>query len=690
MVGRPDLYQGNILFYDYLASKRTPTFLNRNLVKALQCHQLEVNRLADRCSTSDLANTRLESHSSSTVGRTRWEMPSAQEFDTLVEDAKDKEAFVLEIKGIEPLSDRDRRSIARTASKKAHLFSLTVDVIITILEPNSAETCQRISRADVKMTGIRSENGQEILLAIRPITFKLNDLLRSMADKGETYPKPWNLMISINLRSHKDAEQLQSHMLPHQDIADGPANVVTSLIARHTNILKCPDSANRAAFLPFSAHGKQLKFGLKINLYWTKPKQGSILTAYNNRQRSTLLRPTDYPSPPLESPVRGDIGYLMIYAYPDRKIERRGLACPHCLSVRKYNTVDDLRLHLSLLHSNLKYEPRLLSNSGGIETWEWTCNVDTYQAEQQRASNAALDPREHQVVAPKIPFDQKSYLDEGNEAFQKEAQSGRNPTSQSSRNPPSQAAPVVALLRKPKAKLPNDVMERVKVERKRYKVPEAPANVTFFRSITKRPLQEGEYISESDDEVETDWIELKRSAQTNADTSILESTKRFLSVFEPFVTEERLQSNIHVGDAMVRFARSKAAVLWQNDTRTEFQMKLDDLFDNDIITEEIRSACLKIVEGNKPTAIPEPQRPSDALPTRNKGKGKARMTYQIVDFEGDVQMRDATHDDIVDKLPPYDQCLCGKDAMSTRGPPYVVCEGLVSNRNLYKLYREDS
>lgn len=61
------------------------------------------------------------------------------------------------------------------------------------------------------------------------------------------------------------------------------------------------------------------------------------------------------------------------------------------------------------------------STVDGVETWQFTSEVSDYHADYKRASNAAPDPREIQMLAPSVPFNQKKYLDESNDDFQKEA-----------------------------------------------------------------------------------------------------------------------------------------------------------------------------------------------------------------------------------------------------------------------------
>lgn len=664
---------GNILFCEYLCSKRNPPFLNRSLARSLQLNQRELEQAPpDRDSRSDFE-----------INRADWKMPDEENLDAMVANQESNRSLIVHINGIEPLKP-DKRSQGIPSKKKAVLFRLVVEVHITIFDPDRNDPCYRISNTEVAMLAMQTENGRDIKLAMPKSVIKLKDLLRSNGLGEEpsrrlSRPKPWNLLIAINFGGQKDAEQFFANMAPsHPSFQQ---NAPSRMVMRWIDILKCP-GVNTVQ--PLIVRDEQLDFGLKMSLYWTPPKDESVL-AMHNRQLKSSVRAAQYPTPPLEPGPSGH-NFEITFVYQDTSFTREGLVCPHC-SRSGFYELDALRMHLEAWHDMFKYRVKKEREEGGIQFWKFSCDVADHKADQQRASDRAPDPREIQMLAPKNPFDRQRYL-EGNKDFQKAAR-----LEKIYRPAALQRSTTAQLREKIKPRNPDEVQERPRVQgRKTYKVPKAPTSITFFRSITKRPLQEGEEISESDDEVDMDWVRLKKEAHMDLDSGIPEPTKRFLKAFDSFLIDERLQGDIHAADALIRFARAKANWLQQQKLLDEFQTKADELLGDKIITEEVHRASLDIV--NKELDILSEQLagldarmnrcPNPSLTTKDKGKGKAKvtatgiMTPQTADSDGDVEMQDVPAN-TKPLEPPYDQCLCGEDALAASiTSRIIVCENIVS------------
>ncbi|KAF2640749.1 hypothetical protein P280DRAFT_480248 [Massarina eburnea CBS 473.64] len=517
MVPRQDALLGNSIFYDYVLSKRNPTFLHRNLIQALRSHQQELETLESSGSGSGSNQSK-----SLPPARHNWKMPSSESLKSLVNQAQEMEAFVLEI------------------------------------------------------------------------------------------------------------------------------------------------------------------------------MDNSILAAYNRQTLGRVGR-SYLPTPPADN-------YELTFIYSDRTITHHDLVCPldHCTNQR-FATIDEIRMHLNMCHENLRYTPKNVSNADGVQKWKFTCENEIYRADNLRASNAAPDPRDIILLAPTNPFNQEKYL-AGNIDFQKAARLEKTaiPRTKSRLRP-----------RRP----PYKVLERVQPERK-VTVPKAPPGVSFFRTLTKRPIFEGEYLSESDNEVDMGWLEMKKQYAL-CKAGVGKTTERFLAVFDPFIKQERLEGDRHIGDAVLRFTRAKAALLWQHQTMEEFKVKLDQLLSDHLVSEDIHVACLQTLEKNKPSAFPtkykhdfskslatlDAKRSQTSLIAAQAGNGKSKdkrdrkgkakvvsesgqLTPQTVDSEGDVEMRGPHINPIAaeetNELPPYDLCLCGEDAISCNRL-FVVCDGLDCVRHAFHI-----
>jgi hypothetical protein len=329
------------------------------------------------------------------------------------------------------------------------------------------------------------------------------------------------------------------------------------------------------------------------------------------------------------------------------------------------------------------------------------------------------------MIPPPEPFNERLYLDEGNNEYQKKSRVNKvYTTSVAIMGLESNPVP-------PRRKPPDQVKDIPVKEKRRHPVPEAPAGITFFRSCSRRPLRAGEAISESDDEVDDTWIKLRKSAEFKKDEKIPEPTKHFLKAFDNHMWEEQLHSDLHLGDALIRFVRQQCSWIAQADIFDAFKEKMEELLQDNIISETIHAHCLATVTSAKSMATeasdiaqrlaqldvhpshedlyrnPSPVRHlasqtlALASAKRNKhakrtdkGKGKAKVTDTghltpiTADSDGDVDTRNQTLNSCADAKAgrevknalPYDKCVCGVDAQASdrnRKSPMLACANMV-------------
>ncbi|KAL1623806.1 hypothetical protein SLS54_004267 [Diplodia seriata] len=91
-------------------------------------------------------------------------------------------------------------------------------------------------------------------------------------------------------------------------------------------------------------------------------------------------------------------------------------------------------------------------------------------------------------------------------------------------------------------KKPMEVLDMPVVERKRHRVPKAPAGLRFYRSDSKRLLVEGELLSESDDEISENWLKLRRNLATK-DAEVATPAKIFMMKWDDYMQDEHLCKN---------------------------------------------------------------------------------------------------------------------------------------------------
>ena len=136
------------------------------------------------------------------------------------------------------------------------------------------------------------------------------------------------------------------------------------------------------------------------------------------------------------------------------------------------------------------------------------------------------------------------------------------------------------------------------VVRKKHRIPRAPEpGMKFFRTILRRPLEEGEMLSDSDMDIDETWLTLQHNETLDDLDNVTLSEKEFMKKFDEHFQAEQLCSNRYVGDALLRFTNANKPWLGQKDMRREFARKAAALRMDDIVTEKVVTECLDIIHG---------------------------------------------------------------------------------------------
>jgi hypothetical protein len=707
---RQNRFSGNILLYDYLSAKRARILLRRNLDRALRVHR----HLSENIDLQDFSR---DSHKLRSV----WEPPTWDALDEMVDRAKSKGSFILEVHAIKaaqckPPTERNEpakktRILLRTKSIMHATVISTLSNLPCFSMPGQSATLQGIARGAVIVDTER--------FIINPKSLIGNGLQFGTKDA-------YKLNISINIDTRNNAEELYNHLGVSPA---SPGNMSTRFSTTCDNIWKCPKNKVVLA-LRDSKGSLDLGLGLEVRMYWNSDDDGSILTTYNRHLRSQKQMDSSLVSP--SALQLRDATPKLVFVYDEKTITRHGLVCPHSgCETWKGSDISAVHVHLHTWHGYLEYEKKLNTDEDGQETWTFTCEVSDHRADRadHRASANADEPLDVRMQAPSEPFN--ASRDPSGDDYRRKAKVDKQYTA-------GRAAVTVPIdASNIRRKLPEHVAEMPPRKKKRYAVPEAPSGITFFRSFSKRPLATGEYISESDDEVDDSWLELRRIAEFDKDHNLPQSAKRFLKAFDTHMWREFVQSDIHAGESLVRFVQRKCEWIWTEDVFNTFRDKIDEMLEDLIITKEVHASCLKIVEAAKPTQAEEAQEISQRLAnlevrqmshdslcdgphttcTRrsrerashaisrgkpsdkatSKGKGKARVTETghltpvTADSDGDLEMREANlstetvrvdHDHNPGDTLPYDLCLCGEDALvSSRTSPLLACSSMVRESN---------
>jgi hypothetical protein len=658
MVGQRDRFSGNLLFYDYLAAKRNPVFLNRNLVRALEIDQYTLQPgVTHGLSGDDHRN------------RSKWRPPTPEILDDIMRRQEASTFFYLEPFSIKPCVQHNKanqRSRAEFSNKSRALFSIRCTIDVAIHHGDCEEPCAKRLDPGAILSGNERDGVTTLVVnaaPMDPITFEEMTRNYAYTDVKSTY----RMRLTINFSSMTDAAEFNKHLRPDH----AKRTISKQASAVWDDILKVPKGK---VILPLEDQQGPLHLGLEVAMYKICAQDTPALIEHNRRLRSEVLC-KKHPTPQRET------RYELTFVYGDKTVIYTKITCPHCLDRRKPADIDALRLHLDLWHDHLSY--RVVNHeidATGVQRWKFECEIATYKTDQ-RASDKAEEPFDVLVIPRQVPFDRRAYLDDSNDDYQRTARLDKSVKSTSERGLRTTTdAPLSIFKRKP----PSEIQPRAAVPKKKYLVPKAPDGIRFFRVVSKRPLNEGEYVSESDDDIDETWIQQRKAAEKERYSAWSKSRRVFLTAFDLFMYEEGLYSDVHAEAALIRFAQCKSTWLWQNQVCSEFKAKIDELRDDGIVSQAAHSTCMDIVRKAESSY-------TDDLHSQAEPR----------DLDGDMEMHGSTPNPSLhaanpldqrhpsQEIPqkpyaqttelPFNQCLCGLDALaSSRTGAVIECANLVS------------
>ncbi|KAF2660129.1 hypothetical protein K491DRAFT_674918 [Lophiostoma macrostomum CBS 122681] len=698
--------QGNIALYDHLQEKRQPTFLQRNLRRSLQLHQESVDHVA-----STQGHEHDDRHTFKDCCSPAHVHPWTHE--TMIERQSNKRSIKLNIRGIRRI--RGHVITAKEPSRKKALLytkevSISVDVGIQINTSTDNDTREGpiawdgrvipVFYGQAYLKGVRTSSGKEMHIhTAQKIVVATKDLSAESDGRRQ-------MSFHINFGDCSNVKDILECMDWRGRAMQPPSS---RWVAEWPDIRESqPDGQ---LFLPlfYFAKGdsmreakKELPLGLDVTVEYITHPGHSVLAACV-QQRKSELSSTRRPTKPTMAAPRM---YKVIYSWPNRmETHHNGLKCHHCPALT-FKDINELQLHLKGLHPNFEYAPN--KESGGDATVIWRMESEIAETKQKKQKNPkASDDEVLVILAPPRPFDAKQYLESGNNSWQlqarmKKAKSGARKTTNSgsgtSRGTGSGTAGEPPLRRR----APEDVLDRpLQSIKKKYPVPDTGGRITFFRAISKRRLNEGEVIEESEEEAEMEWLTYKTDASLNLDESLTKRAKKLMLEWNEAIRREKLQSEYFLGDALIRFTREKKTWIVKERLDREFGRFASELNRHHAITDEILRGCLTIIDtATEAISVERDTRATNTLdqsdnvpiPRLNKGKGKAKLTDwapptpRSTDDDGDVEMRDRDSSGPITTSvdePRCGVCICGREVSAHKGEDIIFCESLVCARQQF-------
>ena len=400
------------------------------------------------------------------------------------------------------------------------------------------------------------------------------------------------------------------------------------LVAKWQRLPHCPEN-ERESLLELLALQDEKKYkpklSLKIDASWMEP--ASVISLFNSELRNRasnaasceVANDASRGSSSSPAPTRNR---SLRKAEDDRSVPKalvniewvfEGLSdfmpqiqfddytCPLC-DGRTFRDASEFHFHLINSHDlfKFKYSQKFETNDQKQSVARGLIHVDVADNYEERAANTIKDFREMLWVKPRTPFNLEAFL-KGDESWLGKTSKRTSslavpyPRLESSRSVSgdrSRAEIPISAVTRPPEKVP-DLVPPV---RKQFRVPAAPAGVKFFRLLAKRPLEEGEMLSESDDDIDEEWLLRKHADTIDSFSDTLPEEKEFIQRFDRHMLREDVSSDLHASEALIRFCRLNRSWLRRRDMRLEFHKKAAALKMQGTLSASTIRACCKIID----------------------------------------------------------------------------------------------
>ncbi|KAJ9641866.1 hypothetical protein H2199_005079 [Coniosporium tulheliwenetii] len=535
-------FVGNACLYGFLDKYRNGTFLRRNISRSLDRHQ----KLLESANSDQLAN----GMQSGVDAESSWRFPSKDMLDKI--SKKQKPMLKIDVQGLRCMSKAQPKSKANNgeALVKTELVDVNNNsklrchcrVEITVWENGEGKSVVRRDFREAVLRVYPTVSGETVfdLDLDEPFYIEVSRLFVTV-DKGQHWKKTvtaeYTLEIKIHFTDIEDQDAVFCEMSKSSS-AYTRSDKLTPLVVKWKKLPRCP--AEDEGLQIYRAISKKekvaLNYELAVDMAW-KTSKDTPLTVYNRALRTFRIRqlPSPVSEPPSQPKQFSQVTYIFRdeYLSKTRVLVRDGFFCFVCTE-KHFGTFEELHFHLKSHHHYFTFfvEKEEKKEPGAIVLLAKIEVEVSDRPENERPSRNGLSERDIDWVAPVKPFDMGRYLDGDN--------SWIAPATKSKRRAPvnrSESAPVPAPILSLKRRRPEEVAELQPGKRKRFKVPQAPEGVHFFRRISKRPLEEKEWLSESDDNIDEGWLKLRRNRIISV-SNYADTKKAFIVKLDNYVQDE--------------------------------------------------------------------------------------------------------------------------------------------------------
>lgn len=595
----------------------SPVFLQRNIGRALDTHAIELRRYKEinknTNPSKDGANNTTDAMAKLTDYQPRtWQTPTKELLQRMSTGHKPVLCIYPKQIRLPQATSASQQSRPSDQSPEWLPITNTYAIDCTISYSLFATDTERVPIASDSQdtTAICTKNldgnktldlnlDQPFLISFTKLTTKLDSGTSTTGARRwkQTAWTKYDLKFSVSCNNSEDAIQLLRVIDYPLDPANPPPIEDCTLRARYRALPECPqDDFLFPMWCGPPSRGKQkaqpLDHKMSMHMGWTDRAEPSALEVFNHE-----LRARDSPVEPLAvAPQVKDMprSYLITYTFTSstgqaRTMVTKDLKCQFCRTRLPQSSFERLHFHYIANHEHFKF---IVKNEGQDEgVARKSIEVELADRSLQRASNNVGDDREFHWIRPSRPFDVRQFL-RGDESWthgKTGARKGKNKSPAEESSSRSSFAPASK-----RVKEPDEVGKLASKKRKRHPVPQIPG-ITLYRNISKRPLVAGEYLSESDDDVDLYWLEQRQQLRKFDDLS--ETAQVFVKLYDEHMRNEEVQADLYVPDALVRFCRRHGRELEKPLMLQEFRTKLRQLRKTDIIKDRTYRYCLDSLHG---------------------------------------------------------------------------------------------
>ncbi|MCJ1402333.1 hypothetical protein MMC11_005553 [Xylographa trunciseda] len=616
-------FTGNITFYRELSLKRPPVFLRRSIAKFLHYHSYKrelSRRKADipikpkMSSSSEIGQPLKAAHQPS---RSTWSI--GEIFNKLEKGITGPDAPVLRI---DLTGIRDRKAVFRNlpeqrpSLKRIRTTSVHAQCLLTIWATGFSKKedltyLVKQSKSCIIEAGIKESGERTATVTMEsPFFVKYDELLITGRKPLNGYGNQmYEMQMAFLPANATDPWPPMDFLAPPPKIRqrmdpDGPVRF-PMLLAQWRKLPQLPETTTESLLETWAyqdSKSYKTKLSLKLEAAWGAPS--SQLSSYNATRRRVLSPVPHLPSPVSDhdtlSPTVSVTWIFQGLGEHLQPFEFDGYLCPMCQR-RPSANMEAYHFHLMTGHDLFKFKVTGRATSVGTrQKVDVEVLVDVTDTFSVKASNNVLDERELNLQRPQTLFDLEEFLQKGNESWMGKENKSNNrlvpprPNLGNTRSNSGDSAPTDIPIAVP-SRVAEEVPDLPPPDRKKFAVPSAPPDIKFFRLTVKRPLQEGEYISESDDEMDESWLLQKHNDTIESFSDMSQSEKRFIQLYDRHMLNENFSSNLHFREVLIRFCRLNRDWLQGHDMNLEFHKNAARLLMQGLISPKLLRDCVRII-----------------------------------------------------------------------------------------------